>query len=172
MQATDQNLARLEDEYRKLWNQRQFFAAIARLGKIWWRTEYSRHASGIAGTRALLIRQEIPAEARELAMEQARGTLRKLEHILEAGDICTVEEAIVLVSLRTDLWLVESYLRAVHAVNVDVPLDEADAQIRELARDPAVRRLIQSAEEHVERHGGMTLRDCGLLDTGVSGPTS
>lgn len=163
MQSSDENLSRLEGEYHKLWRQRQFFSAIARLGRIWWWTEHSRKVAG-SPQGAALLRQPIPPEAQEAVKEQARGALRKLERMLEAGETYTFEEVVVVVTLRVDLWLVESYMRAVHAIALDLTTEHADAQIRDLTLDPSVRRLVDSAEEHVERQGGVTLRGCALLD--------
>jgi hypothetical protein len=162
MRANEENLSRLEAEYHKLWGQRQFFSAIARLSRIWWWTERSSKASGSPQTP--LLRQEIPSEAQEAAKEQARGVLRKLERMLEVGDTYTFEEVVLMVTLRVDLWLADSYLRAVHAAGLDLSTDAVDAQIRDLTLDPAVRRLVDSAEEHIERQGGVTLHDCALLD--------
>jgi hypothetical protein len=162
MQANADHLSRLEAEYKKLWRQRQFFGAIVRLSKIWWWTEGSPQAAGSPQTPALLS-QPIPPEALETAKEQARGMLRKLERMLELGDTYTFEEAVVMVTLRVDLWLAQSYLLAIHTIGLELSTEAADDQIRDLLLDPAVRRLVDSAEEEVQRQGGVTLRDCGLL---------
>ncbi len=163
MQANDERLSRLEEEYRKLCGQRQYFSAIARLGRIWWWTEHATKGPGDPRTSALL-RQELSPDVQETAKEQARGILRKLEHTLAVGDSYTVEEVVLIVGFRVDLWVTDSYLRAVHAASLDLSTDDVDAQISELARDPGIRRLVDSAEEHVKIHGGVTLHDCGLLD--------
>jgi hypothetical protein len=163
MQAGAEQLSRLEAEYHKLWRQRQYFAAIVRLSRIWWGTQESPGAAGGAAVPALLT-QPIPPDALEIAKEQARGALRKLERMLELGATYTFEEAVVMVTLRADLWLGEKYLSAIHAASFELPTDAADEQIRDLLRDAAVRRLVDSAEEEVARKGGVTLRDCALLD--------
>lgn len=163
MRASADQLSRLEAEYRKLWRQRQFFAGVVRLSRIWWWTQGSPTAAGGAEAPALLA-QPIPADALEIAKEQARNALRKLERMLEQGDTYTFEEAVVMVTLRANLWLVDRYLSAVHGAGLDLPTDPADDQIRDLLRDAAVRRIVDSAEEEVARKGGVTLRDCALLD--------
>jgi len=90
--------------------------------------------------------------------------LRKLERMLELGAAYSFEEAVVMVTLRVDLWLAERYLSAVHPVGLDLSTDAADEQIRDLLRDPSIRRLVDSAEEEVQRQGGVTLHDCALPD--------
>jgi hypothetical protein len=163
MQANEGNLRQAEAEYHRLWGQRQFFSAIARLSRIWWWTEHSGNAPGDPRTAALL-RQEISSEVQEAAKENARGILKKLERILAVGDTCTLEEVVLMITLRVDFWLADCYLRAVHAARLDLSTDDVDAQIRALTRDPAIRRLVHSADEHVKRHGGVNLHDCALLD--------
>jgi hypothetical protein len=159
------DLMREADELRRT---SQAFAAMGRFARIE-RLLKDLPSTTRDGVRAQLEASQ-PSEPEMAAIrDSARDYLQKLSRILAVSSEYTFEELAWIVTLRTDLGLVENFLRTRNYGELGISTAHVDHAILELAEDPTSGKQLDSADRHVRKHGGVSLADVGVLKAAPAG---
>ena len=147
------------DEFRR---KSQVFAAIARLARVELLLK-DLPPKGTKGKSKELQTVRFAESEIAAVRDSARDYLQKLTRILSVAGEYTFEELAWIVTLRTELWLVDNFLRAHDYGELGISTAHVDETILELAQDPASAKQLDSADRHVAKHGGVSLVDVGVL---------
>ena len=162
-------MANLEKEVRRLLRESdelrrasQIFAAVARLARVEILSHDLPQATKPQVTSQL---ESIKFSEGDMAAARAsaRETLEKALRILTIGGTHTFEELAWIVTLRTEFWLVATFIQRHGYGDVGISSAAVDNAIMELTHDATMKTRLESADRHVRKHGVVSLVDVGLF---------
>lgn len=122
-------------------------------------------ASDKAMLEDCIKRIDLTAEERTKVVAKAKAEYQKLLRLFYAIDTLTVEEMYLIVSLRINLGLLSQFLLAQHwHIDLDIPLNKIDEQIRAVQSTPKLTMLFNKVVKSVHKNSGILLHDSSVKE--------